>query len=112
MKQLTLDEGLELFTTDAASVHLDLQRHQDCEEELVRLVQTPHSVPEGRVGQIPNDVLDTLGRHWRLLGFGHGEVKDAQELRQGGLVHDVHYAHLYDQEVEDTATRCNWKIIK
>ena len=31
----------------------------------------------------------------------HWEIKDFQELFEGGLVHDIDRAHLRDQEVQD-----------
>ena len=33
----------------------------------------------------------------------HGDVKQAQELPEGCLVHDVDHGHLHDEEVEDGA---------
>lgn len=40
---------------------------------------------------------------------GQREVKKSQELSERGLVHDVHHAHLRNQEVQDTAPGGNWE---
>lgn len=37
------------------------------------------------------------------------EVKYPQELSQGGLIHDIYHIHFCDQEIQDTASCCNWK---
>lgn len=34
---------------------------------------------------------------------GQGQVENPQELPQGSVIHDVHHAHLCDEEVQDAA---------
>ena len=55
-------------------------------------------------GQIFDDVLNALGRDRRLLRASHGHVEEDQELLEGGLIHHVDHAHLYDQEIHDTSS--------
>ena len=51
--------------------------------------------------------MDALGGDRRLDGACHRDVKDAEELFQRRLVHDVDDAHLNDEEVENAASRRN-----
>ena len=102
---ITLDEDTELLSPHPASSHLDLESHQDGEEELVHLVQTTCRVLEDQKGQVIDDVVDALAGDRRLWGACHGKVKELQELFQGGLVHHIHHAHLHDDEVQDAATQ-------
>ena len=70
----------------------------------MHLIQPSCAVAEGLKGQELHNVADAFGSDGRFGRAGHGEVKDAQELLQGGLVHDVHHGHLHDQEVQHRAT--------
>lgn len=56
----TFDEALELIIADGSRIHLDLQGHQDGEEELVHLIQAPDCVLESTEGQVIDDVLDAF----------------------------------------------------
>ena len=114
---MTFDEDLELLVPDVAQVDLNLEREQDGEEELVDLVQAAARVLKHLVGQVLDDVVDALAVDGRLGGVRHGDVKQAQELLKGRLVHLVHHRHLHDQEVQDAAAcgHCNsrtYKLIK
>lgn len=114
-----------------SSLEVDLQGHEEHEEELVVFVQASDRVRENFVCQVLDNIRNSLLREWRLLGSathfknqrsrngnksvlsccsggersrgppGHGLVKQLQELGQGGLVHDVDHAHLCDEKVED-----------
>lgn len=88
---------------DILGLQVDLECQQQGEEELVVLVEAPGRVAEHLVGEVLHDVAKALGGDLRLGGLLHGRVEDAQELPQGGLIHDVHQAHLHNQEVEDAA---------
>lgn len=41
--------------------------------------------------------------------LGQGQVEQAQELTEGGLIHHVHHTHLRNQEVQDAASRRNYR---
>ena len=90
-------------------LQIDLEREQQSEERLVILVQAAGRVLEHRERQVLDDVGDPLGGDGRLLRARHGDGEDAQELLEGGLVHDVHHGHLHDQEVQDAATCSHWR---
>jgi len=76
----TFDEALKLFLTDSFGFHLDLQGHEDGEEELVGLVETSRGVRESEIRQVLNDVLDASRRERRPVGARHGDVEELQEL--------------------------------
>ena len=96
---LTFNEALKLFLTDGFRLHLNLQSHQNCEEELVGLVQTAGRVRESQVGQILDDVLyPTCGKR-RAVRMRHGDVKQLQKLAQWRLIHTVDAAHRHDQKI-------------
>lgn len=40
------------------------------------------------------------------------KVKKSQELSERGLIHDVHHAHLCDEEVEDAASGGHCKHVR
>lgn len=105
----TFDEALELLSTDGFRLQLNLQRHEDGEEELVLLVKAASRVWERAERQVVDDVLDAFGGDGRPGGSRHGQVEDLEELTQWRLVHDVNNAHLDDEEVENGAASCNCK---
>jgi len=105
----TFDEALELFWSDGFRLQLNLQRHEDAEEELVLLVEASSYVRERAERETVDDVLDAPGGDRRLGGARHGHVEHLEELTQRRLVHDVHHTHLDDHEVEDRAAGCHCK---
>ena len=98
---MTFDKALELLDCDRLGVHLDLQRHQYREEELVINVKTSNCVREGHEGQIVEDVLDPLGSERRPVRVGQRNVEELQELSKRRLIHDVDASHRHDQEVQN-----------
>lgn len=86
-------------------LQINFQREQQSEEELMLFVQTTRRVTEHFKCQVLNDVLDSLGGNRRFLRACHGNVKQAQELSERSLVHNVHVGHLDYQKVKD-ATSC------
>lgn len=99
----TFDEGLKVAVGDVPGLQVDLQGQQEGEEELVILIQASSCISKRLVGQKLNDVEDPFRGDLGLGGFLHGWVEDAQELAEGGLVHDVDQAHLHYEEVQDAA---------
>ena len=87
---------------------VNLQSEQKSKQKLVFLVQTTGRVSKHFKRKILNDVLDSLSGNWRLLRACHGNVKQAQELSQRGLVHDVHVGHLDNQEIQDATSCSHW----
>lgn len=106
----TFDEALKLFGFDSFRLQLNLQRHEDGEEELVLLVESSSCVWERAKRQTLDDVLDAFRCDRRLGGACHRQIEQLQKLSQRRLVHDVDDAHLDDQEVENGATSCNCKV--
>lgn len=107
--EITFDEALELFNHHGLGLHLNLERHENGEEELVLLVHTSSSVRKRQVSKIVDDVLDSLRSERRLGRVGHRDVEQLEELTQRSLVHLVHHAHLYDQEVQHRPSSCHWQ---
>ena len=87
---------------------VNLQSEQKSKQKLVFLVQTTGRVSKHFKRKILNDVLDSLSGNWRLLRACHGNVKQAQELSQRGLVHNVHVGHLDNQEIQDATSCGHW----
>lgn len=79
---LTFDKDTKLFSLHSACSHLNLQSQQESEQEFVCLVQATTGVFEDRQVQILNDVVDTLAGDGGLDRFGHGQVKEFEELLQ------------------------------
>ena len=92
-----------IAVTHLFDVQVNLERQQQGEQELVLLVQTARRVSEHLKRQVFNDAGDSLGGDGRLGRPVHGDVEEAEELRQRRLVHAVHHTHLGDQEIEDAA---------
>ena len=105
----TFDEALELFRSDGFRLQLNLERHEDAEEELVLLVEASSRVRERAQRQALDDVLDAFGGDRRLGGSRHGQVEQLEELTQRRLVHDVDDTHLDDHEVENRAASCHYR---
>ena len=59
--------------------------------------------------QVLDDVLDSFGGNRRRLGTRHRNVKQTQELPEGGLVHNVNVRHLDNQEIQDAASGGHWE---
>lgn len=64
----TFDEREELLVFEPASLHVDLQRQQQGEEELVLLVQAPCRVPVHLEGHELYDVGDAFAGDGALTG--------------------------------------------
>ena len=67
-------------------------------------VETSGDVLVNFEGQVFYDVLYSFGCDGRFLGFGHRHVEEDEELLEGCLVHHVHHAHFYDQEIHDASS--------
>ena len=100
-KCATFNEALELFRPYSLGLHLDLERHEDSEEELILLVESAYGVAERGEREVLDDILDALGGDGGLDGLCHRHVEDLKELAQGRLVHRVDDAHLDDEEIQD-----------
>ena len=85
-------------------VEVDLESEEQREQELVPLVEATQRVSPHGLGQVVQDVADSLVDDVRRLGSRDSPVEEDQELPQRRLVHDVHFAQLHDQEVEDGAS--------
>ena len=63
--------------SDVVAVHLNLQRQEDGEQELVDLIEATSCVGEGTEGQVLDDVVDSLACDRRFSRLCHGDVKDS-----------------------------------
>ena len=104
---MTFDEALKLFQADGLRFDLDLQRHEDREEEFVDLVETADGVGEGQKGQIVDDVLDSLDGERRSVGMRDGDIEELEKLAQRRLIHRTDAAHCDDQEIQNRTACCH-----
>lgn len=65
---LTFDECEELLMLDLVALHVDLQRQQQSEEELVLLIQAPCSILIHLKGHKLYDVGDAFAGDWAFRG--------------------------------------------
>ena len=103
----TFNETLKLLLADSFRLHLDLQRHEDGEEEFVGLVETACRVREGEVRQVVDDVLDASCGERRPVRVRHRDVEQLQKLTKRRLVHAADVAHRHDQKIQNRTTRCH-----
>lgn len=55
---LTFNQGEELFVFDSVALHVDFQRQQQGEQELVLLIQTPGRIIVHLVSHVVDDFAD------------------------------------------------------
>lgn len=65
---LTFNEGQELLVFDSVALHVDLEREQQGEQELVFLIQPSGSILVHLEGHVLDDVGDPLACNWTLYG--------------------------------------------
>ena len=112
---LTFDEREELVVLHLAALHVDLEREQQGEQELVGLVEPPRGVAVHLEGHELDDAHDALagdgalgravwvGREERVFGKG-------RSVRKGGILYDsirVTPHLLYDTVLYVQTKSCN-----
>lgn len=71
---LTLDESEELFVFDFIVLHVNFQRQQQGEEELVLLKQAPRCILENLKGHVFYDVGYAFAGDWVFSRPVEGEI--------------------------------------
>lgn len=66
-RSFTFNESLKLSVLDRASLEINLQGHEQHEQEFVVFIQTSDRICENFIGQILNNICNSLLRQWRLF---------------------------------------------
>ena len=66
-RPFTFNESLKLFVLHCPSLEVDLQSHEEDEEEFVVFIQASDRVRENFVCQVLDNICNSLLREWRLL---------------------------------------------